>query len=238
MAAQRGPRRCQPTGVRSRAGPRGRGFPPALSSPPLWSVPSGKWHLGISCHDRGDFCHHPTSHGFDYFHGLPLTNLRDCKPRGGTVFAPGIRLLVFVPLRLITVALLTLAALKWLGLIRTPRCVFLGLLLLAALLIGLLLGFLNYFRPLNCFLMRNREVTQQPLSYDDLTQRLTADATRFLRRCVASAGPTAPGARGRGRPGGLGGGSAGSGADQGARRATTPNSSACRGTSPKDARGK
>nr|XP_020747957.1 steryl-sulfatase [Odocoileus virginianus texanus] len=144
----------------------------------------GKWHLGISCHDRGDFCHHPTSHGFDYFHGLPLTNLRDCKPRGGTVFAPGIRLLVFVPLRLITVALLTLAALKWLGLIRTPRWVFIGLLLLATLLIGLLLGFLNYFRPLNCFLMRNREVTQQPLSYDNLTQRLTVDATRFLRQIL------------------------------------------------------
>ncbi|XP_065771864.1 steryl-sulfatase [Muntiacus reevesi] len=142
----------------------------------------GKWHLGISCHDRGDFCHHPTSHGFDYFHGLPLTNLRDCKPRGGTVFAPAIRLLVFVPLRLITVALLTLAALKWVGLTRTPRGVFLGLLLMAALLIGLLLGFLYYFRPLNCFLMRNRDVTQQPLSYDDLTQRLTADAARFLRR--------------------------------------------------------
>lgn len=140
-----------------------------------------------------------------------MTNLRDCKPRGGTVFAPAIRLLVFVPLRLITVALLTLASLKWVGLIRTPRCVFLGLLLLAALLIGLLLGFMYYFRPLNCFLMRNRDVTQQPLSYDNLTQRLTADAARFLRRCVASAGPTVPRARGRCRLGGLGGGRGGTG---------------------------
>ena len=120
------------------------------------------------------------------------------------MFAPAVRLLVFVPLRLIAVALLTLAALKWLGLLRTSRWVFLGLLLLAALLIGLLLAFLNYFRPLNCFLMRNRDVTQQPLSYDDLTQRLTADAARFLRRCVASAGPAAPQARGRCSPGALG----------------------------------
>ncbi|XP_007449958.1 PREDICTED: steryl-sulfatase-like [Lipotes vexillifer] len=47
----------------------------------------GKWHLGTSCHNRTDLCHHPLSHGFDYFHGLPVTNLRDCKPGEGSVFS-------------------------------------------------------------------------------------------------------------------------------------------------------
>ncbi|KAJ1057384.1 hypothetical protein K5549_022009 [Capra hircus] len=133
----------------------------------------GRWMVDIGWMDASDFCHHPTSHGFDYFHGLPVTNLRDCKPGEGSVFTRAFRLLVFVPLQLIAVALLTLALLKWLRLF---------LFLLAALLLGLLLGFLHYFRPLNCFLMRNRDVTQQPMSYDNLTQRLTADAARFLRR--------------------------------------------------------
>ncbi|KAM8753176.1 steryl-sulfatase [Rhynchonycteris naso] len=142
----------------------------------------GKWHLGTHCHNRTDFCHHPLSHGFDYFHGLPVTNLRDCKPGAGSVFTSGIRLLVFIPLQAIAVALLTLGALRWLRLVRVPRAVFLGLLLLAAGLLGLLLAFLHFFRPLNCFLMTNRAVTQQPMSYDNLTQALTEDAARFMRR--------------------------------------------------------
>uniref|UniRef100_A0A9L0T6K6 Steroid sulfatase n=1 Tax=Equus caballus TaxID=9796 RepID=A0A9L0T6K6_HORSE len=142
----------------------------------------GKWHLGTNCHNKTDFCHHPLSHGFDYFHGLPVTNLRDCKPGEGTVFTTGIRMLVSVPLQLIAIALLTLAVLKCLGLLPTPGLVFFCLLFLAAVILGLVVCFLYYFRPLNCFLMRNHEITQQPLSYDHLTQRLTEDAAEFIRR--------------------------------------------------------
>nr|KAF6394759.1 steroid sulfatase [Rousettus aegyptiacus] len=142
----------------------------------------GKWHLGLHCDNSSDFCHHPLSHGFEYFHGLPLTNLRDCKAGAGSVFSSAVRLLALVPLQVTAVALATLAALGRLGLLRVPRPVFACLLLLAAAGLGALLGFLHFFRPLNCFLMTNREVTQQPLSYDNLTQRLTADAARFIRR--------------------------------------------------------
>ncbi|XP_053058012.1 steryl-sulfatase isoform X3 [Acinonyx jubatus] len=142
----------------------------------------GKWHLGTNCHNKSDFCHHPLSHGFDYFHGIPVTNLRDCKPGEGSVFTRGIRLLVFIPLQIIAVTLLTMVVLKYLGLVRVPPLVFFGLLCLAAMILGLLVCFLHYFRPLNCFLMRNHEITQQPLSYDNLMQRLVADAAQFVRR--------------------------------------------------------
>ncbi|XP_045852257.1 steryl-sulfatase-like isoform X2 [Meles meles] len=142
----------------------------------------GKWHLGTHCHNKTDFCHHPLSHGFDYFHGIPVTNLRDCKPGEGSVFTGGIRVLVFIPLQIITIALLTLAVLRFLGLVHVPVGVFVCLLCLAAVVLGLLVCFLHYFRPLNCFLMRNHEITQQPLSYDNLMQRLTADAAQFMRR--------------------------------------------------------
>lgn len=113
-----------------------------------------------------------------------MTNLRDCKPGQGSVFTSAIRLLAFVPLQVIAIALLTLAALRWLGLLRVPGLVFACLLLLAAAILGALLGFLHYFRPLNCLLLHNRDVSQQPLSYDNLTQRLTEDAARFIRRWV------------------------------------------------------
>ncbi|XP_032736121.1 steryl-sulfatase [Lontra canadensis] len=142
----------------------------------------GKWHLGTNCHNKTDFCHHPLSHGFDYFHGIPVTNLRDCKPGEGSVFTGGVRVVVFIPLQIIAVTLLTLAVLRFLGLVHVPVGVFVCLLCLAAMILGLLVCFLHYFRPLNCFLMRNHEITQQPLSYDNLMQRLTADAAQFLRR--------------------------------------------------------
>ncbi|CAK6450717.1 unnamed protein product [Pipistrellus nathusii] len=142
----------------------------------------GKWHLGTHCHNTSDFCHHPSSHGFDYFHGLPVTNLRDCKAGAGSVFTQAIRLLALAPLQALALALASLAVLRWLGLLRVPLAVFLTLALAAAALLAGLLCFLHYFRPLNCFLMRDRAVSQQPLSYDNLTQRLAADATRFVRR--------------------------------------------------------
>ncbi|XP_007952219.1 steryl-sulfatase [Orycteropus afer afer] len=63
----------------------------------------GKWHLGMSCASKADFCHHPLSHGFDHFYGLPTSNMRDCKPGAGTVFTTGIRLLAFIPLQVIGV---------------------------------------------------------------------------------------------------------------------------------------
>ncbi|PIK57516.1 putative steryl-sulfatase [Apostichopus japonicus] len=37
----------------------------------------GKWHLGINCESE-DACSDPNGQGFDYFYGLPLTNLKDC----------------------------------------------------------------------------------------------------------------------------------------------------------------
>uniref|UniRef100_F6VT36 Sulfatase N-terminal domain-containing protein n=1 Tax=Monodelphis domestica TaxID=13616 RepID=F6VT36_MONDO len=60
--------------------------------------------------------------------------------------------------------------------------VFFSCLLLAATIIGLLACFLHFFRPLNCILMRNHEVVQQPKSYDNLTQRLTREALKFINR--------------------------------------------------------
>lgn len=142
----------------------------------------GKWHLGLNCHSKADFCHHPIHHGFDYYYGLPGTNLRDCKPGGGSVFTTAFKSMVFIPLQIIGVAVLTLAVVNCLGLLRVPHAVFFCLLLLAALILGLFLAFLHYFQPLNCFLMRNLEIVQQPISYDNLTQRLTTEAAQFIQR--------------------------------------------------------
>lgn len=142
----------------------------------------GKWHLGLSCRHPRDFCHHPRVHGFDQFFGLPATNLRDCKPGAGTVFEGAVHWIVVVPVQALGAAALTLAALRCLGLARPPPAAFLGLLLPVAILLGGHFLFRHYFRPLHCFLMRDFEVAQQPLDYENLTQRLTEEAAGFIRR--------------------------------------------------------
>uniref|UniRef100_A0A8D0L143 Steroid sulfatase n=1 Tax=Sphenodon punctatus TaxID=8508 RepID=A0A8D0L143_SPHPU len=142
----------------------------------------GKWHLGLNCDTTDDFCHHPLSHGFDYFYGCIMTNLRDCKPGHGSVFDKGIQMYVFPTLQITGIALITLESLHYIGLLRVPCRAHRYFFLVAAILFGLLLFFFHNIRYLNCFLMRNHQIIQQPLNYKNLTQRLTEEATKFIKR--------------------------------------------------------
>uniref|UniRef100_S4RPN3 Steroid sulfatase n=1 Tax=Petromyzon marinus TaxID=7757 RepID=S4RPN3_PETMA len=54
-------------------------FPKLLKEKGYSTAIIGKWHQGLNCDVAGDHCHHPLSHGFDYFYGMPMTNLRDCN---------------------------------------------------------------------------------------------------------------------------------------------------------------
>uniref|UniRef100_A0A8C8VJS4 Steroid sulfatase n=1 Tax=Pelusios castaneus TaxID=367368 RepID=A0A8C8VJS4_9SAUR len=141
----------------------------------------GKWHLGLNCNSRDDFCHHPLSHGFDYFYGLTATNLRDCKPGQGSVFVAGIQVYLATAFRIISITLISLLVLHYTGLFRISHGS-LGFFLISTVLFGILLVFFFTFRYLNCFLMRNYQVIQQPLSYENLTQRLTEEAVQFIGR--------------------------------------------------------
>lgn len=136
----------------------------------------------MSCRHRDDFCHHPQRHGFESFHGFPLTNLRDCIPGSGSVFDSARHWLVRVPVQVLLVCALTLALLQRLGLVRVPVAVVVAPVLLAVTMVGGFFAFLHYFRPANCVLMTGFEVVQRPASYEELTQRLTREAVGFLER--------------------------------------------------------
>ncbi|GCB76894.1 hypothetical protein scyTo_0016621 [Scyliorhinus torazame] len=142
----------------------------------------GKWHLGLNCESSEDHCHHPLWHGFDYFYGLPLTNLRNCKPNGGNIIIVGARSTVRTAVQVVIVALITLLLLCLLGLVTMPWKALGFLFLAVVLLLAALLLFFSQFRNLNCILMRNRRIIQQPFTCENLTQRMTSEATSFIGR--------------------------------------------------------
>ncbi|XP_061222491.1 steryl-sulfatase isoform X2 [Neopsephotus bourkii] len=142
----------------------------------------GKWHLGMNCERSNDFCHHPLSHGFDYFYGLTVTNLRDCKPGQGSVFLKGVQKSLVIPLQITGITLVSLAVVHYIGLLSVPFRALGYCFLIATISLVVLIFFFYCFRHLNCFLMRDHQIIQQPLSYENLTQRLTKEAVQFIER--------------------------------------------------------
>ncbi|NWY10323.1 STS sulfatase, partial [Aphelocoma coerulescens] len=142
----------------------------------------GKWHLGMNCESRNDFCHHPHSHGFDYFYGLPVTNFRDCKLGQGSVFLKGVQKALVTPTQITGIALVSLAIAQYIGLLKVPFQALGYFLLIITISLVVLTFFFYHFRHLNCFLMRDHQIIQQPLSYENLTQRLTKEAMQFIGR--------------------------------------------------------
>ncbi|XP_041055254.1 steryl-sulfatase-like isoform X5 [Carcharodon carcharias] len=142
----------------------------------------GKWHLGLNCESSEDHCHHPFRHGFDYFYGLPLTNLRNCKPNAGNIIIVGSRSNVRTVVQATILALCVLLLLDLFHLVTVPWRALGFVFLAVALLLVVVLLFLSQFRNINCILMRNRRVIQQPFSCENLTQRMTSEATSFMER--------------------------------------------------------
>lgn len=138
----------------------------------------GKWHLGLNCNHSDDHCHHPTSHGFNYFFGIPLTHLRDCQPGHGTIF----HLHKYLPYRTIALVLVTAAFLHYVGIVTIRRRLVLGLLMVV---IGAVVGLIVTFPYMNCLLIRNHQVVEQPYAAENLTQRMTEEAVDFMERCVS-----------------------------------------------------
>ncbi|XP_019478005.1 steryl-sulfatase isoform X3 [Meleagris gallopavo] len=142
----------------------------------------GKWHLGMNCESSNDFCHHPLSHGFDYFYGLTVTNLRDCKPGQGSVFLKGVQRYLVILIQILGVTVVSLAVVYCTGFFKVPFQALGICLLITCISLAVLIFFFYHFRHLNCFLMRDHQIIQQPLSYENLTQRLTTEAVRFIER--------------------------------------------------------
>ncbi|XP_014651017.1 PREDICTED: arylsulfatase F [Ceratotherium simum simum] len=142
----------------------------------------GKWHQGLNCLSRSDHCHHPYNYGFDYYYGMPFTLFEPCwpDPSRDAELAIGSKIWLCVQLVAITVLTLTIGKLsRW---ISVPWS-----LILSMILFIFLLGyfwFSSYTSPLywECLLMREHEITEQPMKAERAGSIMVKEAVSFLER--------------------------------------------------------
>uniref|UniRef100_A0A8D2DZE1 Steryl-sulfatase n=1 Tax=Sciurus vulgaris TaxID=55149 RepID=A0A8D2DZE1_SCIVU len=142
----------------------------------------GKWHQGLNCAARGDHCHHPLAHGFDYFYGMPFTLIPDCDPRRHSQMDVLAGSAVRHYVSALALGVLSLAAAQRCGLLSVPWRAVWGAAGLASL--GLASWFFCYgfMRHWNCILMRNHEVTEQPMDLERTTGRMLQEAVAYIQR--------------------------------------------------------
>ncbi|XP_039997667.1 steryl-sulfatase [Xiphias gladius] len=138
----------------------------------------GKWQLGLNCERSDDHCHHPSIHGFNYFFGIPLPNMRDCQPGHGTVF----QIHKYLPYRTLAIVLVTAALLHYSRITTLSIGVIVSWLSLLLVVTGLIAGFIMIIPYFNCVLMRDHRVVEQPFTSENLTQRMTHEAVDFIER--------------------------------------------------------
>ncbi|XP_037367609.2 arylsulfatase F [Talpa occidentalis] len=143
----------------------------------------GKWHQGLNCESRSDHCHHPHNYGFDYFYGTPTTLFDECwpDPSRGTELALSKRLCLCVQLAALAALTLLLVG-KWSHCLAVAWPFVLLLVLLIALLSYAWFSSLTSRLYWSCLLMRQHEVTEQPMKAARTGSIMVREALAFLER--------------------------------------------------------
>ncbi|XP_077436877.1 arylsulfatase D isoform X1 [Vanacampus margaritifer] len=142
----------------------------------------GKWHLGMSCEQRGDHCHHPNQHGFSFFYGLPFTLCKDCAPDMGSDIMANLQHTFRKMSVLLVVGLFTLVCISACGLVDINLWLLAALLLLSFLAIAVWYAAFGLLARWNCIIMRDQEVVEQPMTMETLPNRMLTEAQRFVER--------------------------------------------------------
>lgn len=142
----------------------------------------GKWHLGLNCHSSSDHCHHPLSHGFQHFLGMPLGMMGDCSGTEPSEKRVTLQRRLYLCSQASALAALTLVAGRLTGLLRAPRWLLVLILAAAATMFAASRHVGDLIIYADCFLMRNHTVTQQPLHLEQVTGLMLREAETFLQR--------------------------------------------------------
>ncbi|XP_072674690.1 arylsulfatase D-like isoform X1 [Canis lupus baileyi] len=142
----------------------------------------GKWHQGVNCESRTDHCHHPLNHGFDYFYGMPFTLVNDCHPDRPPEVDATTRAKLWLSTQMAALAVLTIAVGKVCGLISVSWKVVLGAASLVFLFFVSWYASFGFVRRWNCILMRNHDVTEQPMDLERTTSHMLREAVSYIER--------------------------------------------------------
>ncbi|KAH1186516.1 hypothetical protein KIL84_019265 [Mauremys mutica] len=142
----------------------------------------GKWHQGVNCESRNDYCHHPLNHGFDYFYGMPFSLMNDCQITQPPEKDRVLRTKLWLYSQTIGLAVLTLAIARLTGLVSVTWKIitcfaWFGFLFFASWFSSY--GFIRYW---DCIMMRSHEITEQPMVVERTTSLILREAISFIER--------------------------------------------------------
>ncbi|XP_008585608.1 PREDICTED: arylsulfatase F [Galeopterus variegatus] len=149
----------------------------------------GKWHQGLNCRTRNDHCHHPYNYGFDFFYGMPFTLYHPCWPDPSRDTELAIESRLWLCVQLVAIAVVTLTVGKLSGWISIPWPLILSMVLFVLLLAYF--WYASYTPSLywNCLLMREQEITEQPMKAERAGTIMVKEAISFLERQRHNRGP-------------------------------------------------
>ncbi|XP_007989144.3 arylsulfatase D isoform X2 [Chlorocebus sabaeus] len=142
----------------------------------------GKWHQGVNCASRGDHCHHPLNHGFDYFYGMPFTLTNDCDPGRPPEVDAALRAQLWGYTQFLALGILTVAAGKTCGFISVSGRAVTGMACVLFLFFISWYSSFGFVRRWNCILMRNHDVTEQPMVLEKTTSLMLKEAVSYIER--------------------------------------------------------
>ncbi|XP_054441013.1 arylsulfatase D-like [Pteronotus mesoamericanus] len=142
----------------------------------------GKWHQGVNCASREDHCHHPLRHGFGYFYGMPFTLVNDCQPGRPPQVDAALRARLWRYTQWVSWAILTVAASRACGWTSVSWRAVAGAASLLLLFFASWYASFGFVRRWNCLLMRDHDVTEQPMVLERTTHLLRKEAVSFVER--------------------------------------------------------
>ncbi|XP_005274571.1 arylsulfatase D isoform X1 [Homo sapiens] len=142
----------------------------------------GKWHQGVNCASRGDHCHHPLNHGFDYFYGMPFTLTNDCDPGRPPEVDAALRAQLWGYTQFLALGILTLAAGQTCGFFSVSARAVTGMAGVGCLFFISWYSSFGFVRRWNCILMRNHDVTEQPMVLEKTASLMLKEAVSYIER--------------------------------------------------------
>ncbi|XP_066475552.1 arylsulfatase D-like isoform X2 [Tiliqua scincoides] len=142
----------------------------------------GKWHLGVNCENRNDHCHHPLQHGFDYFYGMPFSMFGDCQITEPPEQDLPTRYKLWSFTKLIALAVFTLVAARLTHLVPVSWKIIFSIALFGFSFFISWFSSFGFIRFWNCILMKNYEITQQPMKVERAATLMLREAISFIER--------------------------------------------------------